>query len=273
VGINLAVLGERLKQARLSCGLSQEAAAEAIGVPRTAIVHIESGNRSISTLELSELASLYKRPVASFFGEGASEEEDVLVALKRISADFKDDPQVGREISRYVEICREGAHLERVLGLPGRSGPPNYSLRDPQMTMEAVEQGQAVAEQERYRLALGQNPVPDVADLISSQGVWASGADLPREMSGLFLRHSSIGMVILVNFHHARARKRFSYAHEYAHALLDRSRDITVSTTRNRSDLVEVRANAFAAAFLLPEVARKKLCTTFLERKRGRQAM
>jgi Zn-dependent peptidase ImmA (M78 family) len=121
------------------------------------------------------------------------------------------------------------------------------------MTMEAVEQGQALAEQERHRLALGQNPIPDMADLISGQGVWASGADLPQEMSGLFLRHSSIGMVILVNYHHARARKRFSYGHEYAHALLDRSRDITVSTTRNRSDLLEVRANAFAAAFLLPE--------------------
>ena len=253
MGINLAVLGERLKQARLSCGLTQEAAAEAIGVPRTAIVHIESGNRSISTLELSELAHLYKRPVASFFSEGASEEDDVLVALKRVSAEFLDDPKVGREISRYVEICREGTHLESVLGLPGRAGPPNYNLRDPQMTMEAVEQGQAVAEQERHRLGLGENPVSDVADLISSQGVWASGADLPREMSGLFLRHSSIGMVILVNFYHARARKRFSYAHEYAHALFDRSRDITVSTTRNRSDLVEVRANAFAAAFLLPE--------------------
>jgi Zn-dependent peptidase ImmA (M78 family) len=59
-------------------------------------------------------------------------------------------------------------------------------------------------------------------------------------------------MVILVNFRHARARKRFSYGHEYAHALLDRSRDVTVSTTQNRSNLLEVRANAFAAAFLLP---------------------
>ena len=52
--INLAVLGRRLKEARMNCGISQEAAAQAIGVPRTAIVHIESGNRSISTLELAD---------------------------------------------------------------------------------------------------------------------------------------------------------------------------------------------------------------------------
>ncbi|MFO7903202.1 MAG: ImmA/IrrE family metallo-endopeptidase [Planctomycetota bacterium] len=252
MSINLAALGKRLKEARQNCGISQEEAAEAIDVPRTAIVHIESGNRSISTLELAGLAALYKRPIAGFFVEGAEEEEDVLVALNRVSADFKENPQVGREISRYVEICREGAHLEKLLGLPGRSGPPDYDMPHPDSVMNAVEQGQVVAEEERSRIGLGNNPIADVADLIASQGVWASGADLPQEMSGLFLRQSSIGMVILVNFHHARARKRFSYAHEYAHALLDGSHSLTVSTTRNRSDLIEVRANAFAAAFLLP---------------------
>jgi len=118
--------------------------------------------------------------------------------------------------------------------------------------MNAVEQGQNVADGERQRLGLGHNPIADVADLILTQGIWASGAVLPQEMSGLYLRHSSFGMVILVNYHHARARKRFSYAHEYAHALLDRSQHMTVSTVSNRSDFLEVRANAFAAAFLLP---------------------
>ena len=96
------------------------------------------------------------------------------------------------------------------------------------------------------------NPILDMSDLINSQSVWASGAKLPDDMSGLFLRHPSIGLCILVNFDHARARKRFSYAHEYAHALLDRQQIATVSLERNRSDPGEVRANAFAAAFLLP---------------------
>jgi Zn-dependent peptidase ImmA (M78 family) len=118
--------------------------------------------------------------------------------------------------------------------------------------MEAVEQGSIVAEQERRRLALGHNPIPDMSDLINSQNIWASGADLPDDMSGLFLNHSSIGLFILVNFGHRRARKRFSYAHEYAHALLDREDSATVSREDNRRKLPEVRANAFAAAFLLP---------------------
>ena len=136
--------------------------------------------------------------------------------------------------------------------MPRSAGPPTYDLPIPNKVMEAVEQGTYVAEEERRRLEIGNHPIPDMADLINSQGIWASGAKLPNDMSGLFVRHSSIGLFILVNVEHKRARKRFSYAHEYAHALLDRAQCATVSVQGNRSDLNEVRANAFAAAFLSP---------------------
>ena len=113
-------------------------------------------------------------------------------------------------------------------------------------------QGDRTAEQERRRLGIGHAPISDISELIASQGIWASGVPLPDEMSGLFLRHPSIGLAILVNSSHPRGRKRVSYAHEYAHALLDRDRSIAVSSTDNSSEMVETRANAFAAAFLMP---------------------
>jgi Zn-dependent peptidase ImmA (M78 family) len=116
-----------------------------------------------------------------------------------------------------------------------------------------VTQGASVAADERRRLALGRAPVPDVAELVRDQGVWVCGAELPGEMSGLFLKHATMGMAILVASEHVRARRRFSYAHEYGHALMDRDKDVSVTTSENRSDLREVRANAFAAAFLLPK--------------------
>jgi Zn-dependent peptidase ImmA (M78 family) len=119
--------------------------------------------------------------------------------------------------------------------------------------MEAVRQGSSVAAEERKRLDLGDAPIHALPDLLSNQGVWVASTDLPDDMSGLFLRHSSIGMVILVNHDHRRPRKRFSYAHEYAHALMDRDRTAIVSTKENSKDRTETRANAFAAAFLMPE--------------------
>ena len=100
-----------------------------------------------------------------------------------------------------------------------------------------------------------------MADLITSEGIWASGTYLPDEISGMFLQHSSIGMVILINYAHPRARKRFSYAHEYAHAILDRLAPVTISRIADRNQLKEVRANAFAAAFLMPETGVRAFLT------------
>ena len=51
---------------------------------------------------------------------------------------------------------------------------------------------------------------------------------------------------------HHILRRRFSFAHEYAHVLLDRELKAILSHARDRSSLMEVRANAFAASFLMP---------------------
>ena len=117
---------------------------------------------------------------------------------------------------------------------------------------EAIQQGKSIADAERKRLDLGNRPVSDMSRLIQTQGIWASGVEFPDDISGLFLSHSSIGMAIFANLTQSRNRKRFSYAHEYAHALMDRDTQVAVSQATNSSELVEKRANAFAAAFLMP---------------------
>lgn len=204
----------------------------------------------------SQLAELYGRPIAEFFSDGPvseAAEDDPILALHRVTDSFKVHPDVQHQVTRCVEICQEGAGLERLLGKKARSGPPFYDLAEPRNAMEAIRQGSGVAAEERNRLGLGDAPIHALEDLLSNQGVWTASVDLPDGMSGLFLRHSSIGMAILVNHGHARPRKRFSYAHEYAHALLDRNRTAIVSTKENSKDRSETRANAFAAALLMPE--------------------
>jgi Zn-dependent peptidase ImmA (M78 family)/transcriptional regulator with XRE-family HTH domain len=250
-------LGRRLREARENRRLTQEQAAQAIGVSRTAIVHIESGSRSLSTLELSGLAKLYHRSIADFFGEDETQparEEDPLVVLHRLPRELVDDPKINEQVFRCVELCAIGVELETTLGFEGSVHTPFYELKAPTRAAEATRQGERVAEEERRRLGLGHGPIADMADLIATQGVWASGVEgLPDELSGIFLRHSSIGMVILVNNDHRRRRRRFSYAHEYAHALLDRKTTSAAVTTReNAHEFLERRANAFAAAFLMP---------------------
>lgn len=252
MAIDQLTLGKKLKQARISSSVTQEAAAEALGVPRTAIVHIEAGNRSVSLVELSELAALYHRDVPALMSEEV-EEEDLLVAFHRVAAEARGNPEVDRQVLHYAQLCRVGYQLETMLARRLRPGPPAYDVSSPSSVVAAVQQGSEIAEEERKRLSLGCAPIPDMADLLSSQGIWAAGADFPDAMSGVFLLRQDIRLVILVNYHHHRGRKRFSYAHEFAHALLDRRQRLTVTTKQNASDLIEKRANAFAASFLVPK--------------------
>lgn len=250
-------LGRRLREARENRRLTQEQAAQAIGTSRTALVHIEAGRRSLSTLELSQLATLYARSAADFFADDettADHGKDPLVILHRLPTELLDDPEVNRQVSRCVELCSIGLDLENTLGIEGSVSLPFYELKPPVRPFEATRQGERIAEEERRRLGIGYGPIADMSDLVTTQGIWASGVrGLPSEMSGIFLRHSSVGMVILVNHEHPRCRKRFSYAHEYAHALLDRkTTSAIVSHRANSQEFIERRANAFAAAFLMP---------------------
>jgi len=257
VSLTPTTLGRRLREARDNRRLTQDQAAQAVGLSRTALVHIESGKRSLSTLELAELAKLYHRSVADFFVEGEidpQQEEDPLPIIHRLLPELVRDPQVSCQVSRCVELCSIGADLETTLGIEEPRNLPVYETKGPARPAEAIRQGERVAEAERRRLGLGYGPIADMADLLCAQGIWTSGIrGLPNELSGIFFRHSSCGLVILVNDDHLRCRKRFSYAHEYAHVLLDRKSTSTlVSSKENAQEFIERRSNAFAAAFLLP---------------------
>lgn len=254
MAIDFQKLGQRLRRARENCGFSQEAAAEALQLQRTAITRMESGERAVSTVELDRLARLYRVPVQDFFREEeGAPEEDMLVALYRLAPFMDADRALKGEVARCLDICREGRSLEELLRSRKSQALPVYKLPDPASPWQAITQGNRIADEERRRLSLGVAPIADVEELVSEQGVWTARAALPDSMSGLFLHHPSVGMAVLISKNHKRWRMRFSCAHEYAHALMDRNRTVTVSTAENATELIEKRANAFAASFLMPE--------------------
>lgn len=255
MAINQTTLAARLKKSREAASVTQEQAANVLGIARTAMVQLEAGNRAVSSLELEKLARLYHRDIADFFTPNSKQQdEDPLVVLHRLAPGL-DEPAVRQQVDLCFQLCREGRSLEQVIGRSERIVPPEYKLPQPQNAGEAILQGINIAAQERQRLGLGDAPIADLAKMINQQGVWATSIDLPDEMSGLYINHPDTGMVIIVNASHSHAptRMRFSYAHEYGHALMDREHKSNVSSRANSNSLPEKRANAFAAALLMPE--------------------
>jgi Zn-dependent peptidase ImmA (M78 family)/transcriptional regulator with XRE-family HTH domain len=249
--LDAAQLGLRLRSTRERRGLSQQTVAQALKLPRTAITNIESGARAVSTLELARLAELYDCKLETLMAPAALPSASGEAQVVRLRALYQGqlDEDAARAIDHVIGLCREGADLRHMLEPDFADGLPNYAMRV-RSGGEAIRQGYDVAREERRRLGLGSAPVSNIAALIASQAIWVAAAHMPDQLSGFFMNDRATGLVILINSKHYPARRIFSYAHEYGHALFDREEAARVS--QGGTDLVEMRANAFASAFLMP---------------------
>jgi transcriptional regulator with XRE-family HTH domain len=97
-------LAERLRLAREAADISQDAVAQALGVPRAAISQIEHGNRRVEAIELARLAKLYKKPLSYFADDEATPESQEFDLLKRATADLSDKDR--SEVLRFAEFLR-----------------------------------------------------------------------------------------------------------------------------------------------------------------------
>lgn len=246
-------LGRRLKAARTSCGLTQDDVAGHLGLARSAITQIEQGNRAVTGLELHRLSDYLGRDMRDLLAENF-QADDVLGALFRSQPDLAGRHDLHKALVGSLVLGRELTNLERLLEIDrDLAAAATYPLPPPKTKWDAIRQGERIAQEERRRLGVGETPLPDVADLLEAQGVRTAQQDLPGSISGLTLVEPTIGVLVVINRSHHFLRRRFSTAHEYCHVLLDRERRGLVSRAKDRHELVEVRANAFAACFLMPE--------------------
>lgn len=101
-----ASMGARLRQAREFLGISQEAVADVLGVPRASVSAMESGRRKVSSLELRDLSRLYKRPLDWFYGA----ENDPIAEDETVSALFRATSNLNQEdkeqVLRFAEFLK-----------------------------------------------------------------------------------------------------------------------------------------------------------------------
>src|SRR5712692_8967025 len=114
--IDLKELGQRLRKLRESRGHTQEEIADVLGIPRSSVVQMESGNRSVDSMELMKLASELGFDPKDLFAEEFSEQRDSVTALFRAEPRIATDKKLSQAISRWSALCRQFTDLERLVG-------------------------------------------------------------------------------------------------------------------------------------------------------------
>jgi Zn-dependent peptidase ImmA (M78 family) len=111
-----------------------------------------------------------------------------------------------------------------------------------------------VANRERQRLGLGDQPIPNIRSVLELDvGVRIFFARLPRTFAGMYIFVDGLGGCMLINSVHPAEKQRASISHEYAHLIVDRyTAGIDYLTNHGRKPANERFAESFAMSFLMP---------------------
>jgi Zn-dependent peptidase ImmA (M78 family)/transcriptional regulator with XRE-family HTH domain len=261
----LDLITQRLRIAREDSGLTQQQVADWLQIRRPGVVEIETGKRAVKSDELAKLAQLYGRSLAWLSGSEPGPEDTLAAALFR--AGDTETSLLRREAAHLARRCHLVHRAEAALGDVRKPVLPQYVDEDALSERgRAVDHGRAAAYQERNRLGLGLNsPLRDPWGIVESAGLHVFPLHLGKDrgIDGVFARLASGRACVGVNIDAWVFRQVFTVVHEYAHAVLDANVNGEFCSTaqgwqldlRNRYANRELRANQFAAVFLVPREA------------------
>jgi Zn-dependent peptidase ImmA (M78 family) len=240
--------------------LTQDDVAQEMGIARATVAQIELGNRSVSGLELARFSYLYARDIREFVAPTFNADSLTSVLLR---AEDGEEDGVRAALRDCIALGHQLRDLETLLGISrSTASVPSYPSVTLASKWDAIQSGTHAAVEERRRLGLGLGPLGDAPALLEAQGIRTGLIPMPSAVSGLMISDSSVGLFVVINRAHPAVRQRFSWCHEYAHLLLDRAQMGHVSRESERTDLLEVRANVFAANFLMPEEGVRQFVAT-----------
>lgn len=245
---------EILKWARERSGYSLEAAAKALNKEKPFIIECESGQRTMTYVQLETLADKYKRPVAMFFFPEIPNEPNITEKLSLRKTDIE-------KLNPRVHILFRQAYARQISLMELNSGTnksENIIFRD--IKAQPDDSPIVLAKQTRNYLNISieqQKAWKDPTEALKSwreciqdKGIFIFKDSFKDDfVDGFCLLHDEFPVIYLNNSMH-HVRQIFSLFHELGHILLGKA-GVTQST-KLPSGKIEKFCNQFAAEFLLP---------------------
>ncbi|MEP1034401.1 XRE family transcriptional regulator [Ekhidna sp.] len=223
-----------LTLARESRGISQSELSKKIGVSQGKLSKAEKGEQGLPDDAFVKLSKVLEYPPKFFYQKSPSAPVSHYYYRKRITIPQKTVMQV----ESVVKIFRQNIDsLTDAVELP--------EFRLPTFNPD-IESPEVIAEKVRYILNISRGPVPNLVNLLETNGVIVVKTDLLSEkIDGISSVSDKGNRIIFLNERMPADRQRFSLAHELGHMLMHF--DIPTIT-----EDVEDEANRFASEFLMP---------------------
>ena len=242
-----------LVAAREVAGYSQDDVAAALGITRAMVSYWESGARPLNPQYITAIARLYRMSPAELLSpEPVTPRADEAKMLFRRAATNL-SAVARRGIGEFLDFLDSYARLAVAAGFDvhGLTESPFVFGKG----FRTDDDARRKAEEVRAYLRLGLGSIADmdtVADLLGITVFRSSlGSDLSETISGAFYQHPEIGFSVLVNLEMTPGRRRFTLAHEIAHALFH-SKTEQMVLSRPGAGPHEHFADVFAGEFLMP---------------------
>ncbi len=250
MAINLEMLGAKLRKYRDQLQQSIGEVAQSSGIELSRLSAIELGQIEPTGDEVLILADHFKCDFKFFISnERVAPFEQTETLYRAYGNEFTKADRYA--VQEFLYLCETEELLLKALERPSRK----FAFSPSGTFMKA--HGEAAAQALRKAIGYSDKEVPrNVYDDFRQVGVHVFRRRLGNsKISGLFINHPTAGRCALVNYSEDIYRQRFSAAHEMAHAIFDAEEGASVSyVSAQGSDLREVRANRFAACFLMPPV-------------------
>jgi transcriptional regulator with XRE-family HTH domain len=125
--LSKAEIGERIAELRKLKGLTQEDLAKSVKISRTSLTQIESGNRSVDILELSELSKVLRFSLDDFMSEDFTPNHDITIREEKKSIKQEERISIPKlEVNKFMNVVLY--MLERCAGKPNIGETVLYKL-------------------------------------------------------------------------------------------------------------------------------------------------
>lgn len=249
--LNNKIIPAKIREARIARAMSLSELSEKIGVSSQAISQYEIGTSTPSAPILMNIIRELDFPSTFFYNPNVIDN-----SMSSSATYFRSNKNITKKVKeafkvRIYWIDNVRNFLSKYLELP-ELNLPNFDdlLIDDELDNLKIEE---IATRLREYWNLGDGPIGNMVNLLQKNGFTISRLEFNNKKVDAFSRwHQGVPYIVLGSDKNSAVRSRFDLAHELGHLIMHRHINQDDLSNKNILDKIELEANQFAAAFLLP---------------------